>query len=268
MTGVMISRNHATIRPAAGIMATPIRLLLAAVLLLAALASPQTVHARWKAKQQAKGAVNAGHLERASRLHNTRYVKLRFPANAWGTRRMVDLVQQCAKEVRRRHRSAHRLLVGDLSRRTGGPMPPHAGHQNGREADVGFYMRSGRALGGLWRVGGHDLDARRTLTFLACAIDSHAISQIFLDRALQAPLVREARRVGWKQARIDKTFSWPRGRNARVGIIQHRGGHDNHLHLRLHCAAHERHCRDKPVARRHALRAKRKPSRHRRRRRR
>lgn len=208
--------------------------------------------------QQAKGAVNAGHLEHASRLHNSGSVRLRFPRNAWGTRRLVDLIQRCSRHVQKQHRGAHRLLVGDLSRKRGGPMPPHAGHQNGREADIGFYMRSGRAMPGLWRVGPGHLDAKRTLTFITCLIDSRQVMRIFLDRRLQAPLAREAKRRKWSKARISRTFSWPRGRRTRVGLVQHRNGHYNHLHVRLRCDSHERGCRNGPVARRNAHRARRR----------
>lgn len=243
------------------------RPLLAAMMLTCLSATPRTACARWKPRQQAQGAVNAGHLKNASRLHNTRYVRLRFPVNAWGTRRMVDLIQQCAKEVKKRHKGAHKLVVGDLSRRRGGPLPPHAGHQNGREADIGFYMRSGKALAGLWKVGAYHIDARRTLTLVNCLVSSGEVLGLFLQRALQAPLVREAKRRKWKASRISRMFSYPRGRNVRRGLMQHRGGHNNHIHVRLRCAKHERNCRNRPVARRHALRAKRRRKRPKRRRR-
>ena len=212
--------------------------------------------ARWKKTQQAVGAVNRGRLHHPSKLHNSRGVKLRFPKNSWGTRRMVDLLQQCTKLVRKRHRGAHRLLVGDLSRKRGGRLKPHAGHQNGREADIGFYMKLGKPLGGLWRVSARQIDARRTLTLVQCFISSGDLMNIFLDRALQPPLVKEAKRRGWSRSRIAKTFSWPRGRRSRRGWVQHRNGHWNHMHVRLKCARHERRCVTRVASRRRARRAK------------
>ena len=41
------------------------------------------------------------------------------------------------------HPGTKRLPVGDLSRRRGGFFPPHVSHQNGRDADIGFYLRKG-----------------------------------------------------------------------------------------------------------------------------
>lgn len=206
--------------------------------------------AAWKPVQQSTGAPNAGRLKNASRLRNSRYIKLRFPKNAWGTRRLCDIVEQCAREVRKRHKRAHKLLVGDLSRRGGGHMPPHSGHRNGREADIGFYMRKGKPLDGLWRVGIADIDARRTFTYIDCLIRSGDLLRIFIDHELQRPLYREAKRRRWSAAGLQRTFSYPRPRSNRSAVIQHRGGHDNHIHIRIRCAAHERNCQSRPVARR------------------
>lgn len=199
--------------------------------------------------QQSLGAPNAGRLINASKLKSSARIRLRFPKNAWGTRRTCDLIEQCARDVAKRHKRAHKLLVGDLSRRRGGHMPPHAGHRNGREADIGFYMRKGRPLDGLWRVGIRDIDARRTFSLLDCMLRSGDVLRIFIDRELQRPLYREARRRGWSAAKLAQTFSYPRPRSSRVGQIQHRGGHDNHIHLRLRCASHERSCQNHPIAR-------------------
>lgn len=202
----------------------------------------------WTPVQQSEGPPNAGKLRNASRMPNNRYVKLRFPKNAWGTRRMVDLVVQCAKDVGRRHKRAHRLLVGDLSRRRGGTFRPHHGHQNGREADIGFYMRRGRPLDGLWKVRPHDIDARRTLSLLDCFARSGDSIRIFLDRRLQRTLVREAKRRRWSKRRIRRLFSYPERRRP-GSLVWHASGHDNHIHLRIRCAKHEKRCKDQPVSR-------------------
>ena len=210
---------------------------------------PSATAAAWKPVQQSIGAPNAGRLVNASKLNSSKRIRLRFPDNAWGTRRMCDIIEQCARDVASRHQRAHKLVVGDLSRRRGGHMPPHAGHRNGREADLGFYMRSGRPLDGLWRVGIRDIDAKRTFSLLDCMLRGGDVLRIFIDRELQRPLYKEARRRGWDAAKLAQTFSYPRPRSSRVGLIQHRGGHDNHIHVRLRCASHERSCQNQPVAR-------------------
>ncbi len=212
-------------------------------------------------QQQSVGSVTAGKLINPTRLRNTKFIKLRFPKNAWGTHRLVSMLDACSRHVRKMHRRSHRLVVGDLSRKKGGRFPPHAGHQNGREADVGFYMRSGRPLKGLWRVGNKDLDLPRNLTFVDCILRSGHVHVLFLDRGLQAGLYRTAKKRGWSKARLHRTFSYPRPKHVRVGQIQHRGGHDNHLHIRIRCAKHERRCRNAVFSRRRATARIRRPRR-------
>ena len=213
-------------------------------LFAAALTTPDAAVCKPKAPaQQSIGAVTAGRLVNGTKMRNSRIIKLRFPRNAWGTRRLVNLIDACVRHVRKKHNGAHRLVVGDLSKEKGGRFRPHAGHQNGREADIGFFMRKGRPLPGLWRVGNKDLDLRRNLTFVDCLLRTGDVRRIFLDRGLQAGLYRVAKQRGWTKARLQRTFSYPRKKRARVGIIQHRRGHDNHMHVRIRCAKHEKRCR-------------------------
>lgn len=208
--------------------------------------------------QQSIGAVTNGKLINATRLRNSRRLKVRFIRNNWGTQRMVSVLQACTEQVRRKHRGAHRLMIGDISKQHGGYFPPHGGHQSGREADVGFYMKRGRPLGGLWLVGNADLDLSRNLTFVECLLDSGDVIRIFLDRGLQAGLYRRAKRRGWTKAKLLEVFSYPRPKSARVGVIQHRGGHDNHFHIRVRCAKHEKRCQNGTP--RHAAVRKRRPT--------
>ena len=198
------------------------------------------------AEQQAVGAPDLGHLLNGRRLRATRRIRLRFPTNTWGTTALVDGLHGCVDAVHRKHGRSHVLVVGDMSRKGGGMLLPHEGHQNGREADTGIFLRAGKPLPGLWRMAAQDVDAARTLTFLECWIDSGSLLRAFLDRSLQAPLVREAERRGWSAEKIASTFSYPRAGHERVGLIQHRSHHDNHLHLRLRCAPHEPSCIDEP----------------------
>lgn len=226
--------------------------------LVTALLAVSALHAAAAPRPQSLGTPDLGHLRDGRRLAASKRVRLRFPANAWGTDRLVALIDRCTQEVRDKHGRSHRLLVGDLSRSGGGHLRGHEGHQNGREADIALYMRSGKPLPALWRVGPSDIDTKRTLTFLTCWLDSGDILRVFLDRSLQEPLVREAKRRGWSAAKISSTFSYPRPGRERVGLVQHRRHHDSHMHVRLRCDDHEPNCIDKPygAAKRRALAAR------------
>ncbi|HEX8284632.1 MAG TPA: penicillin-insensitive murein endopeptidase [Pyrinomonadaceae bacterium] len=65
--------------------------------------------------------------------------------NAYGRPELVAFVKAVAAEWDRRHPGL-KLVVGDLSRRGGGPFPSHGGdHQDGREADIWPLTNNGQS---------------------------------------------------------------------------------------------------------------------------
>ena len=131
----------------------------------------------------------------------------------WGTGRLVRLLLRVAREHRRAHPGAPRLLVGDLSRARGGDFgvrfgpPGHRSHQNGLDADVYYPRRDGRPL------------APRS------AAD--------VDRRLAQDLVDRFVRAG---ARV--VFVGPStGLTGPPGVVQRLTNHDDHLHVRISAAS-------------------------------
>ncbi|MET0410744.1 MAG: penicillin-insensitive murein endopeptidase, partial [Polyangiaceae bacterium] len=57
----------------------------------------------------------------------------------FGLPSLVLMLNRTAKQIARQTPGS-RLLVGDLSRETGGPLGGHKSHQSGRDADVGFFV--------------------------------------------------------------------------------------------------------------------------------
>ncbi|MET0595365.1 MAG: penicillin-insensitive murein endopeptidase, partial [Polyangiaceae bacterium] len=60
----------------------------------------------------------------------------------FGVPRLVDAVANAAAEVERQRPGGAPLMVGDLSRRTGGRIPHHASHRTGRDVDLLFYTET------------------------------------------------------------------------------------------------------------------------------
>ncbi len=63
----------------------------------------------------------------------------------WGTAPLVELLVHVAERLRAEHPEL-KLVVGNLSRRSGGEIPFSVSHQSGRDADLGFVLvdRKGR----------------------------------------------------------------------------------------------------------------------------
>ena len=104
------------------------------------------------------------------------------------------------------------VQVGDLSLRDGGPFPPHAGHQNGLEADL-RYVRRDRAFVPLdLRLDPQAYDPDATARLFDAMFDTCSIEFILVD----------LERLGFSLSDSD--------RNLRIIDA---AGHSNHFHIRL-----------------------------------
>ena len=127
----------------------------------------------------------------------------------WGTDALVLILERVTREYREAHPDAQPILIGDLSRPTGGYFGRefgglgHASHQNGLDADV-MYPRKDRLLRG-------------------------AVRAAQVDRVLAQDLVNRFVAAG-----AQKVFVGPHvglgGKRGVVGILAY---HDDHLHVRI-----------------------------------
>jgi penicillin-insensitive murein endopeptidase len=121
-------------------------------------------------------------------------------------------------------------VIGDISRPDGGRLNRHRSHQAGRDADIGFYFRTGEA-GDFRRPGRQDLDVARTWTFVRALVTDTDVDRIFIDRALQRVLYAHALAAGEDADWLDDIFGRrTAGKNA---TIQHERRHQDHMHVRF-----------------------------------
>lgn len=100
-------------------------------------------------------------------------------------------------------RDRPRIQVGDISRRGGGPMPPHASHQRGIDADLRPMMQNGLEAAVQWNSPLYSRELTRELVQLIRATNPGA-TIFFNDPRLIAE-----------------------------GLTRRMAGHDNHLHVRF-----------------------------------
>ncbi len=93
--------------------------------------------------------------------------------------------------------------VGDISRRGGGPFPPHSGHKNGNEADLRPFRKDGAMLPTNIQDPNYDRDTTREFIKLVKHVSPDTLV-LFNDPTL----IKE-------------------------GLCKYHKGHHNHLHLRL-----------------------------------
>ncbi|MGF1467365.1 MAG: penicillin-insensitive murein endopeptidase, partial [Sandaracinaceae bacterium] len=173
----------------------------------------------------------------------------------YGTAELVGLIERAAAKVAVAHPGAV-TLVGDLSRRSGGPLHPHRSHRNGRDADIAFFLRTeggepttADRFVNLRRSGcGTDgerrlcFDAERSWTLVAALVQD-PIARV--QYVLVAPDIRRRLLEEGERRRA------PAAVKERVRIVTepHQGSraHRSHFHVRLYCHRSDRPgCWDEP----------------------
>ncbi len=212
---------------------------------------------------RARGSPRSGSLVGAERLPEAPGLFVRSPGQAWGTHRLITGILRAVAQVQWDFADTHPLVAGHLSRRKGGHLVPHRSHQNGLDADLGYY-HLGKAPHDRFVVAtARNLDRKRTWALLRALLDSHQVQYIFINTSLQrllrryaararrvtAPwcrrwLAKRARRKSAKRRRskgrprtmercLDAIFQ-AKGRKTLSGtLIRHERGHDDHLHVRF-----------------------------------
>jgi len=174
----------------------------------------------------------------------------------WGLEPLVSMLDRAARAVRRQFPDAV-ASVGHLSREGGGDVDQHRSHESGRDADVGFYVRTstgrpllpshfvpfrpdGAAVG--W-PGAYFDDAKNWALVAALVADVEArVTHLFVAVPLRARLLAYAERMGVS----------PTVRMRAAELMQQPHGslpHDDHFHVRIACPPHMSGCVENPAAR-------------------
>jgi len=156
------------------------------------------------------------------------------PDNAWGTPRTVTAIQTAAKRYLDRGLGGPAIHVGDISKRSGGPFPPHLSHQDGRDVDVGYVLQGDAAdVKRFVTATAGRLDVVRSWALVDAFLGTERVRYIFVDYGLQRLLYEHAKREGIPKDRLAELFQYPRGSAAAQGVIRHWRGHANHFHVRF-----------------------------------
>ena len=158
---------------------------------------------------------------------------LKTPDNAWGTPRTVALLREAVRNYARDH-DGPKVRIGDISRASGGPFPPHLSHQQGRDVDVGYILQGPRK-DDLYFVNATpgNLDRERTWALLESMFATGEVTYIFMDYELQKLLYAHAEANGVPPQRLAEIFQYPNGRRASRGKIRHWRSHRGHFHVRF-----------------------------------
>ena len=180
------------------------------------------------------GSPRDGRLINGVQLLSSPFLNVR-PKRNYGTPETIDGIEQAVQAVHEAFAATPKLYVGDLSIDGGGPLKPHRSHQNGRDVDIGIYLKTGHSSRGFKDAHPHTMDIPRTWAFIWALVSQGNTKYIFLDYPLQEPLYRYAKEVdGVSEETLKAIFAYPNGPKAHGCIVRHWPGHRNHLHIRFH----------------------------------
>lgn len=156
----------------------------------------------------------------------------------------VRTLMTAITRYRQIHPDGPPVRIGELSKRTGNRIPPHASHRSGRDADLGYIGLDPELGTEFWtKVTGNDnLDAEKTWTFIKAMLDTGNVDSIFIDRTIQPRLAEVAARE-LSREEVRALFAYPRHAESHRAVIQHWPGHKSHLHVRFSCAPGNWRCR-------------------------
>lgn len=191
----------------------------------------RAVHAPCALGSVSFGAPNHGALMNAVQLTAREHWGVAYPDNAWATLETVTYLERALAEAfSTASADAPPVTIGDLSSPWGGPLPPHASHQSGRDVDVG-YARLHAADPWWTDASERTLNVEVTWGVVRALVRGSPVEVIFVDRSLQVLLAAHARRIGEDPRWIDGLFELGRARPS--AIVRHEPGHTNHMHVRF-----------------------------------
>lgn len=182
----------------------------------------------WTVGSVSVGRPNRGALANAVQLASSPWYEVVNPARAWATAETIDAITSAIAEVHRTHAPVPKLFIGDLSRRTGGYLPPHRSHQSGRDVDIGLFYLHEPA----WYVPAtaKNLDRARTWALMRALVQRGNVEYLFVDRSIQQWVREYAEAAGEDRAWLDSLFASATRPDA---LIRHAWGHRTHLHVRF-----------------------------------
>ncbi|MFT5433672.1 MAG: LysM repeat protein [Myxococcota bacterium] len=182
---------------------------------------------------ESTGRPQYGRLTNGERLPKGPGYIVKSPGRAYGTNHTVTLLMTTIPKVLKKWRRAPKVVIGDLSKKQGGHFPPHRSHQNGLDADIGYYHKTKPHPTDFRRANARTLDVEKTWFLLLAFLKTGQVDYIFVDYSLQKVLYKYAKKKGAKKRWLDETFQYPRSKHTTKGTIRHSPSHKNHFHIRF-----------------------------------
>ena len=152
-------------------------------------------------------------------------------SDSYATSETIAFLQAAIETVYQLFPETPPIVIGDISAPGGGHLKRHQSHQGGRDADVGYYYKSGSTA---WFVPATaaNFDLARNWALVRALVTRTDVEMILLDIRVQRMLYKYALSLGEEKDFLDHVFQC--GRGLRDAVVQHVVGHRTHFHVRFY----------------------------------
>ena len=163
------------------------------------------------------------------------------PRLLWGSSYTIENLMRAFAHFRHDTGFEHPVVVGSISKRNGRRLPPHVSHQSGRYVDIRLPL--------LLHVPPTDspnpdeVDWYATWALIKALGETEAVTVIFLEAELHRRVYEAARTMGERRDALADYLVFPQWRAKADPLVRHAKGHDEHIHVRFHCADDEPKCK-------------------------
>ncbi len=195
---------------------------------------------------QSIGTPNRGKLRNGMPLPEGDSWRLRsVRRRAYGTEVTVTSLVQAFQAYGETYPDAPKVRVGEIAKRSGGRVAPHASHRSGRDVDLGYIFRGDDNGETRWQyMSERNFDVEKNWFLIQEILKSGNVETIYISKKLQKLLYKEAART-LSEPELAALFEYPRTDASPHAVLQHWRGHHDHMHVRFQCEPGNRRCRSR-----------------------
>lgn len=168
-----------------------------------------------------------------------------YRTRSWGCPHVIESLLTAFATYAKAYPEGPAVNVGDISKRRGGKIKPHASHQTGRDVDIGFIHKTQprtRHPEHFVTATRSNLDADKTWFVIHALLQTEQVQTVYVDKLVQRLLYQVAKDQ-LDEEELLRIFSLPKHKESSSAILQHWPGHKNHFHIRFKCPPNQPRCR-------------------------
>ena len=164
---------------------------------------------------------------------------------AYGTEVTVTSLVEAFQSYGEQFPDSPKIRVGEIAKKNGGRVAPHASHRSGRDVDIGYIFHGDDNGQDRFRqMSERNFDVEKNWVLIQEILKSGKVQTIYVSKKLQKLLHAEAAKT-LSEPELAALFEYPRTAGSPHATLQHWKGHADHMHVRFQCEPGNGRCRSR-----------------------